>query len=68
MVTEHLYLIESMWVIVVPLLLGIAGVACLLVGFLLRDRRNLYVSACCFAALLLCLLAIRFLLVSAASS
>ncbi|MFD2370209.1 hypothetical protein ACFSO0_09670 [Brevibacillus sp. GCM10020057] len=67
-VAEHIYLIENIWVVLVPLLLGIVSVACLLVGLFWRNRIQLYVSACCFAALLLCLLAIRFFMTGAASS
>ncbi|CAM5794106.1 hypothetical protein EDM54_25335 [Brevibacillus borstelensis] len=59
---ENIIIIENIWFILVPLLLGIIGLSCLLVGIVRKDKISLLVSTVCFLCLFLFATACHFLI------
>jgi hypothetical protein len=51
--SEHVILITNIWLMIVPLLLGIIGFSFLLVGLVKRDRIHLILSVVCLFLLVI---------------
>lgn len=59
-ISENIILIDNLWIIFVPLMLGIYGLSSLLVGIFRLNKISLIVSGICFLSIFIFLTACYF--------